>query len=300
MAVRLCCGGSLVIFLALLPTLLLLHLTFCPQTLAEPRNDGPDEIAPERLHEIGPSINDMLADLLRVRVTRFADGIVHRVDGMATEPTFAGDTGLLAGMTFYLRPKVRRGVEGGMMLSYTDADGNVRRPAYAANKPRGGKRPHRTKAAVQAYLDRPAAAASPLRTEGYQRPMSGAPALPAMYDPLPGVEEARAVLAEAYANDNTPAVTKCPPAIAKGARFIAGIVGAKQTASVPAPAWHEPEAKPLSPVIEEVAARGNLTSIGRLLGYRGGYADRAGKRALLAEAKKMVTANDNAMKKIAA
>ncbi len=141
------------------------------ETMAESAQDGPDEIFPEVLHEIRPSVDDMLADLLRVRVLSARKGdtwhIVKHVDGMATRPAFDGHTARLAGMTFYMRPKARRGAEGGLLLSYTDANGREQRPAYVASKPRGGKRPHRGKAAAQTYMARPAVTSSPQRAESH-------------------------------------------------------------------------------------------------------------------------------------
>jgi hypothetical protein len=128
--------------------------------------------------------------------------------------------------------------------------------------------------------------------------MSGEPALVDMYTPQAGTEKAREELAEAYAAGNLPPVTKCPTVIAKGARFLAGISRAKQTASVSAPSWQDP-AMPLSPVLDEVAARGTLESIGIRVGFKGGYADRAGKKALLAAGRELAS-NNNGKKKIAA
>jgi hypothetical protein len=46
-------------------------------------------------------------------------------------------------------------------------------------------------------------------------------------------------------------------------------------------------------VIEEVATRGTLKSIGLRIGYSEAYADRAGKTALIDAAKTLAAANDN-------
>jgi hypothetical protein len=114
-----------------------------------------------------------------------------------------------------------------------------------------------------------------------------------------GVAEARAVLVAFGVDGSVPferlpfPATRCPTVIARGARFIAGISSAKQTASVPAPSWQIPEAKPLSPILQEVASRGNLESIGGVLGYSGGSRDRAGGKALLAAGRALLASNDN-------
>jgi hypothetical protein len=207
------------------------------------------------------------------------------------------------------------------MISYTDADGRECRPEIAANKPRGGKKPHRVDPA--GYLALPAVSPSPLEASHYHRPMSGATAINDMYDPLPrqepsdkdkagrfGVEEARAVLQALGVDGGVPfdklpfPAKKLPDTIAKNARFIGGMSGRCQTASAATVGKWE-SAEPISSkaeiVIEEVASRSTLQKIGIKLGYRGGYADRAGKKALLAAGRELVAANQNGQqKKVAA
>lgn len=281
------------------------------ETMAEPAQDGPDEIHPEMLHEIRPSERDMFQALgwFEWPVTgrseplgwlmRCPCGRIAPAEGSMFRPAFDRWQAELAGMTFYLRPKARRYHEGGLLVSYEDACGNVQRPAYRASKPRGGKKPHRTKASAIGYIASKAAIASPLHAQSYQRPMSKEPALIDMYDPQEGVEEARDVLRQYGVDGSVPfdllpfPATRHPTAIARGARFIAGISAAKQTASAPAPTWQEREVKPLGAVLDEVASRGGLADIGTRLGYRGGSADRAGGKALLAEGRSLVAANDN-------
>lgn len=302
------------------------------ETLAEPTQDGPDEIHAESLHEIKPDLHGML---------RCAGGLAFSWCGerwrnkQTGKVRYVGEPWAymwcclphvperhvltIGGLTFYTRPGAMRGRAGGMLRSYVDANGKEQRPSYATSKPRGGKRPHRTNAAIIDYLAKPAAIASPLRVDGYQRPMSGEPALMPMLTLLQrrapdksmnicgqidregryGVAEARAVLVAFGVDGSVPfemlpfPAKRCPTAIARGSRFVAGITGAKQTASVPAPSWQIPEAKPLSPILQEVASRGNLESIGAALGYRGGSRDRAGRKALLAAGRALVASNDN-------
>jgi hypothetical protein len=121
-----------------------------------------------------------------------------------------------------------------------------------------------------------------------------------------GVEEARAELRAMGVDGSVqferlpfPA-TKCPTGIAKNARFIGGIVGRKLTASVPPPSWQEREPTSLSTALEEVASRGTLADIGRVAGDNTSRPDRAGKRILVAEARALLAANDNADTRVAA
>ncbi|WP_156459996.1 hypothetical protein [Mesorhizobium sp. Root157] len=304
--------------------------TLTSETLAEPTQGGPDEIHAEALHEIRPSERDLCRALGWVEFPytgrsaplgwcmRLPHRMMWPTEGGHLRPTFDGTRAHLAGMTFATgKGAVKQ--HGGLMISYTDATGKEQRPSYTTSKPRGGKRPHRTNAAIAAYLAMPAAIPSPLRVDGYRRPMSGEPALMPMLTPLQrrapdksmnicgqidregryGVAEARAELVAFGVDGSVPferlpfPATRCPTVIARGARFIAGISSAKQTASVPAPSWQMPETKALSPIIEEVAARGNLESIGGVLGYKGGSRDRAGGKALLAASRALVASNDN-------
>lgn len=281
------------------------------ETMSEPAQDGPDEIWPEMLHEMKPDLHEML---------RSAGGIAwpwcgvrKKRRGKITWPgepwayTFPDKPALavkhmvsLGGLTFYTRPNARRGFDGGMLLSYMDDAGQFQKPALKATKPRGGKRPHRDNPA--GYLALPGAVASPLTATGLQRPLSGESALAPMFDPQAGTQEARAILRElgvdgSVSFDRLPfPAKKLTDGIARNARFIGGMSGRCQTASHGTIGNWEP-AEPLAgvsaQVVEEVANRGTLASIGIKLGYRGGYVDRAGKRALLAAGKSLVAANQN-------
>ncbi|WP_139788974.1 hypothetical protein [Manganibacter manganicus] len=307
--------------------------TCAPVTLAnmsEPTQDGPDEIHAESLHEIKPSERDICRALGWIEFPytgrsaplgwcmHCACGSLSPTEGGHLRPTFDGPRAHLAGLVFATgKGAVKQ--RDGLMISYIDASGKEQRPSYTTSKPRGGKRPHRTKAAIAGYLAMPAAISSPLRVDGYRRPMSGQPALMPMRTPLQrrapdksldvcgqldrvgryGVAEARAELVAFGVDGSVPfemlpfPATRCPTVIARGSRFVAGITGAKQTASVPAPSWQTPATKALSPILQEVASRGNLESIGAVLGYKGGSRDRAGGRALLAAGRALLASNDN-------
>lgn len=281
------------------------------ETMTEAAQDGPDEVWPEMLHEVKPDLHEMLRSAggtawpwcgvrrkRRGKITWIGEPWAYT---FADRPTVIGnDMVSLKGLTFYTRPGARPGFDGGMLVSYTNDAGRPQRPALKATKPRGGKRPHRPDPA--GYLALPGAVASPLAATGLQRPLSGEPALAPMFDPQAGTQEARAILKElgidgSVSFDRLPfPAKKLADGIAKNARFIGGMSGRCQTASHGTIGNWEP-AEPLSgvsaQVVEEVANRGTLASIGIKLGYRGGYADRAGKRALLEAGKALVAANQN-------
>jgi hypothetical protein len=222
----------------------------------------------------------------------------------------------LAGLTFYTKPGARRGHPGGMLVSYVDADGKVQKPALKASKPRGGKRPLR--AAPATYLDIIPTTPSPLAAEGWRVPFSGERMIGDFYDPLPrkepdaadrigryGVAEARAELVamgidgKVKFRDLPFAGTILPTVTARGVRFIGGLSGRKQTTSM-ATVGKVEDVAPLDPVLEEVASRGTLKSIGIKLGYSKEYADRAAKRELLRIGRDLVAVNDNFYKRVAA
>lgn len=285
------------------------------ETMWESAQDGPDEICIEMIHSVSPELHEMLRSAGGIAWPWC--GVQYRRDGKVrwrgepwayeflAAPSIAGRHLVsLKGLTFYTRPGARRGLEGGMLLAYLDDAGCVQRPVLKANKPRGGKRPYRENPA--GYLALPGATPSPLSATGWRRPLSKEPALAPMFDPQAGTQEARAILERFGIDGSVPfealpfPATKCPTRIARNARFIGGMSGRCQTASIAAVGKSE-ELEPLAPsiaaVLEEVAARGTLKSIGRRLGFNGGYADRAGKRALLAAGRELVAANDNSEQK---
>jgi len=296
-------------------------------SMCEAAQDGPDDVHQELLHEIRPSVDDMLRSAGGIAWPwcgrRVKEGGKWKWVGEAwayeysAVPVVDGDMITLNGLAFYMRPKARRRVEGGLLLHFINDKGRVERPTYKAMKPRGGKRPYRKSAS--GYLALPGAVDSPLTASHCHRPFSGQPAIADAYDPLPrrepseqnrlgryGAKEARDLL-KVFGVDGSVGfadlpvkATFLPDGIAKQARFIGGISGRSQTASPAGPKWNETDGGALEPVLEEVAARGTLESIGVKLGYQGGYADRAGGKALLAVGKALVAANDNAAKKVAA
>lgn len=145
---------------------------------------------------------------------------------------------------------------------------------------------------------------SPLHAEPYQRPFSGEPALAPMYDPQKGVEANRAVLRSFGVDGSVPfellpfPATRYPAAIAAGAEFLGGVAQSSGNASLGAiEIWDMPEAPKgeARMVIEEVAARGTLQSIGAIVGRDGD--PEAGKRALIDAARILVAANDNKRQK---
>ncbi|MBB6299921.1 hypothetical protein [Rhizobium leucaenae] len=149
------------------------------------------------------------------------------------------------------------------------------------------------------YLATKATTPSPMAAEHYHRPLSGEPALSSMYDPLPGVEAARAILCYLGVDGSVPAakingVTFCPQAVAEGAGFLGGVTNPSGNSSSGAVMWEQPDAPTSSAtaVIEEVAARGTLKSIGLLLGHNEGSAIAAGKEALVDLAEILVAIRD--------
>jgi ribosomal protein L34E len=139
------------------------------------------------------------------------------------------------------------------------------------------------------YLATKATTPSPMAAEHYHRPLSGQPVLASMYDPLPGVEAARAVLSFLGVDGGVKAsqlpygVTLCPTVVADGAIFLGGVSNPSGNSSSGALMWDQPDAPTSNAtvVIEEVAARGTLKSIGLLLGHDEGSAIAAGKSALI-------------------
>lgn len=152
------------------------------------------------------------------------------------------------------------------------------------------------------YLSTKSTTPSPMAAAHYHRPISEAPALAPMYDPLPGVEEARKLLQSLGVDGSKQwglpyAVTFLPIAVADGAEFLGGMSNPSGNSSSGAVMWESPDERNGSAavVIDEVASSGTLKSIGMRLGYSEDYADRAGKAALL-EAAEILTSMQKAKK----
>ncbi|WFU88974.1 hypothetical protein QA644_08015 [Rhizobium sp. CC1099] len=175
--------------------------------------------------------------------------------------------------------------------------GHILRPVDRVSPANAAKTAQRS---PERYLATKATTPSPFEATPLPRNLSDRPALPPMLDPLTGVEEGRQVLRSLGIDGAVPferlpiPATRCETAVAKGAGFLGGISSLKGNTSSGAQAWEAPEVKQgeAAAVIEEVAGRGTLKSIGIRLGYGEEYADRAGKAALV-EAAKILSANDN-------
>ncbi len=147
---------------------------------------------------------------------------------------------------------------------------------------------HKTRK-ISLYLETKPTTKSPFEADHLHRSISKEPAIASMYDPLPGVEAARALLASLgvdgskQARDIPVPIAFGPLVPADGAGFLGGVSSPSGNSSEGAIMWDAPEDRKSSAasVIEEVAASGTLKSIGLRLGYSEGYADRAGKAALL-------------------
>lgn len=142
---------------------------------------------------------------------------------------------------------------------------------------------------------------SPMHASSLPRNVSDRPVLPPMLDPQAGVEANRELLRSLGVDgsvrfeDLPVKATTCETAVAKGAAFLGGVSRPSGNSSAGSQAWEAPEEAKgeVVEVIEEVAARGTLKSIGLRLGYSEDYADRAGKAALVNAAKTLAAANDN-------
>lgn len=142
---------------------------------------------------------------------------------------------------------------------------------------------------------------SPMHASSLPRNVSERPVLPPMLDPQAGVEANRELLRSLGVDgsvkfgDLPVKATKCETAVAKGAAFLGGVSRQSGNSSAGSQAWEAPEEAKgeVVEVIEEVAARGTLKSIGLRLGYSEDYADRAGRTALIEAARVLAAANDN-------
>ena len=108
--------------------------------------ENPIEFHPERLHKVKPSVDEMLADLCRVRVVseRGPRGwvVTYRHAGPSTPPRHMGEDIIgLGDLRFNYHPKARRPPCGGLMVSYRDRNGVERHPFYDTSELRGAE-PH--------------------------------------------------------------------------------------------------------------------------------------------------------------
>ncbi|MDX0592407.1 hypothetical protein GOD07_25800 [Sinorhizobium medicae] len=256
--------------------------------LPKPASNWRDD-AEDNAQEIRPTVGELLkaaSDAFRVYVK---SGVRHVGAGLVVEADEDGERIALGSLRF----RDGRLVEWG-----STRKGHKLRPVDRVKAGGGSNSSHRS---PKRYLETKATTPSPLHVSSLPRNMSDRPVLPPMYDPQSDVETNRELLRKLGVDGSVPfdelptPATKGHDATAKGAGFLGGISRSSGNASSGAQAWEAPEARQgeIASVVEEVAARGTLKSIGLRLGYSEAYADRAGKAALIDAAKTLAAANDN-------
>lgn len=245
--------------------------------------------ADDNWEEIRPTEGELMkaaSDAFRVFVR---NGVRHVGSGLQIESDEAGEWATLGSLRFLNGRLVEWGVT---------KKGAKLRPVDRIASGGGDTTTTRN---TDRYVKMKPTAPSPLQASHLHRPISADRALPPMYDPQKGVAEARALLEALGVDGSVPfdrlqvPATKYQDAVAKGAGFLGGISSPKGNASSGAQIWEAPMERrgEVATVVEEVAARGTLKSIGLRLGYSDAYADRAGKAALIEAGKTLAAANDN-------
>ncbi|MDW9467235.1 hypothetical protein GOA66_14025 [Sinorhizobium meliloti] len=245
--------------------------------------------AEDNSQEIRPTEGELMkaaSDAFRVYVR---EGIRHIGAGLTVEADEDGERIALGSLKFR---------DGRLVEWAVTKKGHKLRPVDRVKAGSGSNSSHRS---PQRYLETRATTPSPMQAASLPRNVSDRPVLSPMLDPQAGVEANRELLRSlgvdgSVSFDELPApATKCETAVAKGAGFLGGISRPSGNSSSGAQAWEAPEVRQgeVASVVEEVAARGTLKSIGLRLGYAEGYADRAGKAALIEAAKTLAAANDN-------
>ncbi len=262
-----------------------------------PAAANPVSLQVERRQQYKPSPDWMVSDAHRVRVTcsvKDPAGTMRRHAGAHDVQRVAADTFRLGDMVFSTSSSRRRPAVGGLMLSFGQSSkGQPIAPQVDTRDEKGGAGAgQRSEAAKRAYLALRPAVASPLTAEGDCMATSAIAAIPDMYDPRPGVEEARALLAKFGVDGSVPFKAiglgrLLPTGFPLAMDCFGGISAGKETAKTPIQVAELVEDDPANisegtmTVLEVVAERGSLSALGVRLGYSGGYADRAGKGALL-------------------
>ncbi|MCV0396949.1 MAG: hypothetical protein K5872_08925 [Rhizobiaceae bacterium] len=259
-----------------------------------------DADAVDNKHQIRPTVGELMlaaSDAFRIYVR---DGVRHVGEGLVREPreddaNHQADEWVRLGALKFNR---------GLLVEWgRTRKGKKLRPVDRIISDAGGKSSPRS---PNLYLRTSPTTPSPMHVEPLRRPMCRRPVLPSMFQPQDGVDKNRALLRSLGVDGGVPfdrlpcEAEKCPTTVAKGAGFLGGISRPGGNASTAAPQlWEGPEARKgeVHVVVDEVAARGTLKSIGERLGFTGGYADRAGKAALVHAAKVLVAANDNTSRK---
>jgi len=247
--------------------------------------------ADDNAQEIRPTVGELMkaaSDAFRVYVK---DGVRHVGAGLVVKWDEKAEIEriTLGSLLFHSG----RLVEWGSTKS-----GHKLRPVDRVKAGGGSNSSHRS---PSRYLKTKPTTPSPMHAAPLPRNVSDRPVLPPMLDPQAGVEANRALLRSLGVDgsirfDDLPVpATKCETAVAKGAGFLGGVSRPSGNSSSGAQAWEAPEVRQgeVASVVEEVASRGTLKSIGLRLGYAEGYADRAGKAALIEAAKTLAAANDN-------
>lgn len=110
------------------------------------------------------------------------------------------------------------------------AKGKPLKPIERLGAPLGTPVPKRTDAKIWSYLRLGGAIANPMTARGIERIAASADGKGgngSYYDPLPGVEEARAELADLM--EDAPPITKCPDGLINGKQWKGGIPSMKGT-----------------------------------------------------------------------
>lgn len=148
----------------------------------------------------------------------------------------------------------------------TTAKGKPLRPVERQRATRGKAAAGRTEAQVWAYLRTPSAIPSPLTAKPYQTPFSGERAIGDFYDPLPGVEEGRALLRKHGVDGSVPferlpfPATRCPDGVVHGPQWVGGMKKPKPLSEISAAAREMPEME------RQIETLSHIDRLHRLLG----------------------------------
>lgn len=258
------------------------------EALPKPTSNWRDD-AEDNAQEIRPTVGELLRAASDAFRSYCREGIRHISAGLTVEADEDGERIALGSLKFR---------DGRLIEWAVSKKGHKLRPVDRVKAGSGSNSSHRS---PQRYLETKATTPSPMHASPLPRNVSDRPVLPTMLVPLTGVEANRGLLRSLGVDGSVrfeqlpvPA-TKCETAVAKGAGFLGGISRPSGNSSSGAQAWEAPEVRQgeVASVVEEVASRGTLKSIGLRLGYSEAYADRAGKAALIDAAKTLAAANDN-------
>ncbi|RVG43597.1 hypothetical protein [Sinorhizobium meliloti] len=256
--------------------------------LPRPASNWRDD-AEDGKQEIRPTVGELLKAASDAFRSYFREGIRHIGAGLTVEADEDGERITLGSLKFR---------DGRLVEWAVTKKGHKLRPVDRVKAGGSSNSSHRS---PKRYLETKPTTPSPMDASPLPRNVSDRPVLPPMLDPQADVEANRALLRSlgvdgSVSFDELPApATKCETAVAKGAGFLGGVSRPSGNSSSGAQAWEAPEIRQgeVASVVEEVASRGTLKSIGLRLGYSEAYADRAGKAALIDAAKTLAAANDN-------